>query len=540
MTDQIRSPVIPVFSPFPAESFTITADPAMIRSSVEPYRRFATVAADAVENLATLSVDSWVGAEGDLYRERRTAFSPTMARAQGTYATVCSQLLQFADTVEALKRRMDALRGTAEATYRAGVSDHAAGDAISRGSITLDAGYTGPEQQWLQHLTEVRAIHAELLAASTATAAAIAAAPPPPPIPEVSALAGSAETHDLLPPVVTHRWTGDLKGAATIVSLLGKAGIQAQLEELDNGRVVVRILEDAGAGAAVAAGAGGGVKTGDGKMGASAQVGAEVSAALVVGTVHEMDRDEVAPFLTGLLNPENPAPTAPAAESVEGFLVGGRVRGSVNGEVGVSPIAGLGAEGEFEASVMGEFRNDGSTVTTLSLAASVEGGEKSDPLIQPGLEKVPEVRGWSPEKIIGADDLTGVETAAVGVAAAGAWTLRTRPDGSATLERSVRVQKSDEDRLHERQSIRVVSREEAAAINADLRNKNVQGATDKLLAIAKDEEGPDTETRDLVYEVKGEREFGVGGSAAAGAKTAAEASAGYREEELVSVNGVAR
>ncbi|GMA42100.1 hypothetical protein [Mobilicoccus caccae] len=273
MTDQIRSPVIPVFSPFPAESFTITADPAMIRSSVEPYRRFATVAADAVENLATLSVDSWVGAEGDLYRERRTAFSPTMARAQGTYATVCSQLLQFADTVEALKRRMDALRGTAEATYRAGVSDHAAGDAISRGSITLDAGYTGPEQQWLQHLTEVRAIHAELLAASTATAAAIAAAPPPPPIPEVSALASSAETHDLLPPVVTHRWTGDADAALTWAFALGEKGIKVESEELEDGRIRLRVIDEAGVGVAASGGQRSKLKTGPGKATAGVDAG---------------------------------------------------------------------------------------------------------------------------------------------------------------------------------------------------------------------------------------------------------------------------
>ncbi|WP_284305557.1 hypothetical protein [Mobilicoccus caccae] len=223
-----------------------------------------------------------------------------------------------------------------------------------------------------------------------------------------------------------------------------------------------------------------------------------------------------------------------------GALIEGKSRISAHAEGEAPGLFGAEAEAEIESSVRAELMADGSSVTTMKLAGAVEVGEKADPILSPVLEKLPSVGKWKLDSVSGFEDVMGVNTAAVGIAAAAAVTLRTRPDGSATLERSVRTQKAGDDLIDEKQRVRVVSPGEAAAIKNDLDNGDVQGASEKLWDIATDVSGHDTERRELKYKVTSEGEYGAEGSVGAGAKASAEASAGYRKEELVSVNGVAR
>jgi hypothetical protein len=103
---------------FPADTFAVQGDPQAIREAGHAYGRFATTAGEAAADLRGLDSGSWVGTEGDLFRDRVAEIPPHLDTAHSAFAQVARALGGFAEMLAAAQWQMDAVRADAEQTFR--------------------------------------------------------------------------------------------------------------------------------------------------------------------------------------------------------------------------------------------------------------------------------------------------------------------------------------------------------------------------------------------------------------------------------------
>lgn len=103
---------------FPADTFAVQGDPQAIREAGHAYGRFATTAGEAAADVRGLDSGSWVGTEGDLFRDRVAEIPPHLDTAHSAFAQVARALGGFAEMLAAAQWQMDAVRADAEQTFR--------------------------------------------------------------------------------------------------------------------------------------------------------------------------------------------------------------------------------------------------------------------------------------------------------------------------------------------------------------------------------------------------------------------------------------
>lgn len=104
---------------FPAAKFTLPGDPGKVRETAGAYGRFATAAGEGATGLRGLQVSSWVGSEGDIYRDGVSKLPPDLDTAQSAYSRVATALNGFAEVLDREQRQIGVIRTYAESDWRA-------------------------------------------------------------------------------------------------------------------------------------------------------------------------------------------------------------------------------------------------------------------------------------------------------------------------------------------------------------------------------------------------------------------------------------
>jgi hypothetical protein len=104
---------------FPASKFSLPGDPGKVRETAGAYGRFATAAGEGAGGLRGLQVSSWLGTEGDIYRDGVSQLPPQLDTAHGSYSQVATALNGFAEVLDREQRAVGVIRTYAESDWQA-------------------------------------------------------------------------------------------------------------------------------------------------------------------------------------------------------------------------------------------------------------------------------------------------------------------------------------------------------------------------------------------------------------------------------------
>jgi hypothetical protein len=102
---------------FPAEAFVVEGEPEAVREVSRGYGRFSTTAGQAAADLRGLDSGTWIGGEGDRFRDRVAELPPHLDTAHGAFAQVARALEGFAEALAVAQGRMGGVRADAEQTH---------------------------------------------------------------------------------------------------------------------------------------------------------------------------------------------------------------------------------------------------------------------------------------------------------------------------------------------------------------------------------------------------------------------------------------
>lgn len=102
---------------FPAETFVVPGDPEAIAESGRAYGRFSTTTAEAAGGLRGMDSSSWVGTEGDMFRDQVGEIPPHLDTAHTAFSQASTAVGNFSEVLAAAQRQMDGVRGDAQQTF---------------------------------------------------------------------------------------------------------------------------------------------------------------------------------------------------------------------------------------------------------------------------------------------------------------------------------------------------------------------------------------------------------------------------------------
>ncbi|WP_096807367.1 hypothetical protein [Mobilicoccus massiliensis] len=398
----------------PEALFHIDASPAALRASAVAYGVFASHAVGAQQAVESLTVPSWAGSEGELYRRRLASYAPMPAAAQESFARLHRVVDELAGRLEDLDRRMTVLRGAARIAWQRW--DEARAYLLARAGdnplLRLDPTLSGPgptfrlpglppgvgdlRREYEAYEEQARHLHRLVAQAAqeAATAIDLVSTPPEMPAPVSStAVAGSA-----FGPSVVGRTTSRLLLGGTVGAVAGEFGAETQVVELSDGTWETRVTLDGYAGGRVGwqapwLGDSGGTHGGSGPAGPSGgaattpglavdldqrELGAEAAAGLSTGATliwvstskAEAERKLAEAGRILATHPMLTPQTLARRLAPDGIATTAAVQARAEARGGLGETA-VGAHLQGRIGVGREVRRDGSVTTSFEVGGSV-------------------------------------------------------------------------------------------------------------------------------------------------------------------------